>query len=396
MDKVYVLDTSVLMHDSVAFKMFGNNDVIIPITVLDELDHLKEKNEDDRGFKARNAIKELGKSLDDNDDSVKFCTKEVSGKTNDEKIIDCARQLGGIVVTRDINCRVKAASKGVKVEYYHKNDVKVVEDSILELQCSDSTIDEVYSRGSCVVEGTDLFENQPVILKNNSKSALCYYSGGEIRQLNGFNISGIKAIGARQKYAIHFLMDDSIPLCILEGRPGTGKTLLAIGAGIDKVNGNRYKKIMIAKPTIPVGGNSLGFLPGGLEEKMDPWLGCIKDNLSYLGYDGVESMIFVDSIMEYMSIEHIRGRSLRDCFIIIDETQNINGDVLKTILTRAGENTKVVVCGDLSQIDSLYLDKKSSGLSKLISTTLGSDMVSYVRLNKCIRSKLADYIDTVL
>ncbi len=796
MSKTFILDTSVLMHDSNAFLSFEDNFVIIPITVLEELDNLKEK-DGIRGSSARKAIKQLAEYLDNNGDGlVTFCDVSEKGVNNDDKIICCAAEKNGILVTRDLNCRVKAFSKNVPVQYYKKDTVEVEDECLIEMECSDDIIDLIYKDGEVEADG-NLFENQPVILKCGSKSCLCVYKQGKLIHMITPKLSYISPKDVRQRYAFNFVMDDDVPLCILEGRAGTGKTIISLAAALEKVNDGRYNRVMIAKPTISVGENSLGYLPGPqplfskvltptgwvkmgdikvgdfvigrngeavkvikifdkgikpvyrietetgscmacgdhlwltktetelkhkkdfklrntfeikntlfeprkpgpnpnhnlptssivhfdncdrlaippyimgvllgsgkfgkettfvstdsevieiikelidelpieleqsvgngiykligevedkqakkvklteedgsfvlydsakecanklglnvhtvysrcrnesiikgikyeyvtghlanldylqtiiyklglyrisnsskfipdvykyssvndriellrglmdvkgdiidengklflaaagermakdiaelilslsvkavytkngngynifvdrfrkdiipfrtsykadviesinekipnvklyynkilnveyedyyevrcllidsedhlyitdnyivthntIEEKLDPWLGCIHDNLSNLGYTDTNSRIFIESILEPMSIEHIRGRSLSNCFVIIEETQNVSGEVLKTILTRAAENTKVVVCGDLSQIDSLYLDKESSGLAKLIHNTKESDLVSYIKLSKCVRSELADFIDRIL
>lgn len=779
MKKTYVLDTSVLMHDCESFLAFEDNNVIIPVTVLDELDNLKSK-DGDKGFKARKAIKRLAEFLDNgSNSSIEFCKNVEKNIDNDYKIIGCAKNVGGILVTRDINCRVKAFSVGVESQYYKKDTVNVQDECIIELPLDFEYIDELYTKGYINIEGTDLYENQPVIVSNGSSSCLTVFNNNKLKHIKPpKNVCGIKPQDVKQKFAFHFIKSD-IPLCIFEGSAGTGKTIISLAAALDGYMLSTYRKIIVTKPIIPVGGNTIGFLPGpqpldskvltpdgwvrmgdvdigdyvigkdgdpkkvldifskgekpvyridteigntyacgdhiwatktererthnkmyslkntmqikqtlldqkgdgynhnlpccdavnfneysklyippyllgvmlgignfkdccfictdgdilfnieecikdknifiekendglykiisevidtkckrvritseegyynvyesvksyarisgskestirarcrnnstvdgitfeydtelngvnymqwalfGLslynidntvkhipydyklasiedrfslirgildssgdiisddkvifktpsedllkgtqevclslgikavindgaliidavpgifstsykskivddlpiktfynkvtnieykgyeevkclliasddhlyvtddyiithntvDEKMDPWLGCIYDNLDFLKYGNDIDSVFVEDIIEPVSIEFIRGRSLRNCFVIIEEAQNIAPDVLKTILTRIGEGTKIVVCGDLSQIDTTYLDKNSSGLTKLIGKTTDSDLVAFMKLTKCVRSKVASLIDDIM
>ena len=427
MKKYYVLDTCVLINDPAAYLAFEDNTVVIPIFVLEELDKLKQR-KDFVGYNARQAIKQFAEAVYnsdlqeevplDNGGNLLFY-RDWDGSiltslpsSQDNYILASAVHLQKteasrngnrvVFVTNDLNCGLKGAAVGLAVEEFKSGRIRTLpEDSVFEHFVQPEVIDTLYQNGFVEVHDLELSPNGSVVVRDyDQRSALCVFKvqgySKQLQMLKECKIDGIKPLDMRQRFAISALCDDEVPLCILEGPAGTGKTFIALAVAIEQTFAGKFKKILVAKPTIAVDSSQqLGYLPGSLEEKLDPWLGSIRDNISVLGYTGSD-VNFLSDILEPMSIEHIRGRSIREAFIILDEAQNLTKGLLKTILTRAAENTKIVVCGDISQIDNVYVDRYSNGLSALIEATMDSDLASYVKLTKCVRSPLAKFVESAL
>ncbi|RLD17897.1 MAG: PhoH family protein [Caldiserica bacterium] len=440
--KTFVLDTNVLIHDPRAIYNFKDNVVVLPITVIEELDNLKRLH-DERGRNARFVTRELD-SLRRKGDITKGVELENGGilrielKTKketlpegflskaDNLIISTALYLKSkgenvIFISKDMNMRVKAESLGLKVEDYEKEKIDFGRFyyGYREILIEDEKIDRFYKQKKIKIE-EEFYPNEFVILKGKSnpkKSAIGRYSKKDdlILSLMYDNEKpwGIRARNVEQRFAFEALLDDKILLVTLVGIAGTGKTLLALACGLKKVfDENAFRKLFIARPVIPV-GRDIGYLPGTKEEKLSPWMGAIYDNLEFLlevsgekeriGKD--EKMYDLESAIEYLfstgkieieALTYIRGRSIPEQFIIIDEAQNLTPREVKTIISRAGEGTKVVLTGDPYQIDNPYLDAESNGLTYCVEKFKGEEIFAQVYFTKSERSKLASLAAEIL
>ena len=435
MKKTYVLDTNVFLTNAKSIFEFQNNDIIIPLKVLDEIDKHK-KRQDGVGLNARSSIRILdnlrtkgnlhkgiriakGKGiLSVRGYEVEDLPQGCDLQSADNEIITTAiteqkrnikRKV--IVVTRDINMRVKCDSLGILTEDYTTN--KVVTDhnklftGFAKHLVDDQTIDHVY-------EGREVFfekeegkfkPNQFLMLVSNAnekKTALVRFKNYNLPlcRVSEFKegIWGLKPRNKEQMFALDMLLDPNIPIVTLVGKAGCGKTLLAIAAGLNQVlDQNTYKKLVVSRPVQPL-GKDIGYLPGTMEEKMRPWLMPIQDNIDHLlnGKKDRMSMFFEDGTIQIEALTYIRGRSISNAFIIVDEAQNLTMHELKTIITRVGENTKIVLTGDIEQIDSVYLDSTSNGLSYAVEKFKTHDLSGHMTLIKGERSKVATLASRVL
>ena len=435
--KTYVLDTNVYLSDPTAFKNFGRNDVVIPLKVLEEIDKHK-KRQDGVGANARHTIRlldeyrgkgslekgvriEKGKGLlrarisDDN-----ALPAESNKRDPDNIILACALNEANdgkrvVVVSRDINLRVRCDALGVACEGY---DINQVVNDRSELYTGferylvdDQTIDHFYQGEKIFVDKEEklLFPNQFVMLISNcneKKTALARFLAYNKPLVKaGIHKHGVWDITPRNKeqsFAIDLLLDPTIPIVSLIGAAGCGKTLLAVAAGLEQVleEGSQepiYNKLVVSRPIMPM-GRDIGYLPGTMEEKMAPWLAPVQDNLKFLmGNDKVLLDMYAEKgIIEIEALTYIRGRSIANAFIIIDEAQNLSVHELKTIITRVGEGTKIVLTGDIEQIDTVYLDATSNGLSYAVEKFKEHDLAGHVSLQKGERSKVATLAAKVL
>ena len=432
--KTYVLDTSVCLSDAGCINQFKNNDIILPIKVLEEIDNHK-KRQDSVGVCARSIIRTLdalrergslhkgvrlgkGKGLltinTYHDVNLNLLPTHIDQNHADHIIVATAltimKNLEGtprkvILVSRDINMRVIAASLGILCEDYATS--KAVADSDIlytgyaEHVVDDEIIDEFYNKEDiCLVKADGTFcINQYVMLKsstNEKRTALARFDGYGIplQQLETSRVAGwnISARNKEQSFAIDLLMNSSIEVVTLIGRAGSGKTLCAIAAGLEQVVGAnpRYTRLVVSRPVMPM-GKDIGFLPGNLEEKMAPWLAPIVDNLEFLTNN--DSKIIEkwkeDGLIEVEALTYIRGRSISNAFIIVDEAQNLTMHEVKTILTRVGEGTKIVLTGDIEQIDNVYTDETSNGLTHVVEKFKDQEFAGHVTLRKGERSRVA-------
>lgn len=424
--KVFVIDTNVLVHKSDAILSFKQSDVVIPVWVLEELDKLKSFS-DERGRSARHAVRFLDEVCSHGDISkgvkiengikVRVDVKEhrhndhiLLNDKADNKIIFSALNLqekGETVffVSKDINARVKASALGIKAVDYKKQTVNIKDfypgsKEYTNENSSQLLREKFISSGESEWE-EKLLQNQYVLINHNNRTALGRYDAekGMISKItyNGNTISGINPLNERQKIAFDMLLDDSIKIVSLVGKAGTGKTLLAIASGIKKVliDGN-YKRVLVSRPVIPM-GKDIGFLPGDKEEKMSHWMQPIFDNLSQIieAVTDKQEQKNMENLMKNKQIEiealtYIRGRSLPNQFIIIDEAQNLTPHEIKTVVSRAGENTKLILTGDPDQIDNPYLDASSNGLTYLVEAFKGQKLFGHILLEKTERSALSD------
>lgn len=434
--KIYVLDTNVLLHDPLSLFAFEDNEVIIPSVVLEEIDS-KKRLADELGRNARNISRELdrlretgqlhhgvtlpnGGLLKVEMNHRRFVrVQELFGEmTNDNRILAVAlnyhieQQESGdprpvIIVSKDVLVRVKADVLGITAQDYLSDRIGSLSDQYTghtTLQVHPSVIDEFYTYRFLNVKQLGLkltlHPNEFVILKDElgtSKSALLKVTpdGKRLVPLHMSNdpIWGITARNAQQRMALELLLSDDIPLVTLTGRAGTGKTLITLAAGLMKVEDeHRFKKLLIARPVVPM-GKDIGYLPGEKDEKLRPWMQPIYDNLEFL-FDTKKSGDLDKILMGLGSIQvealtYIRGRSIPSQFIIIDEAQNLSKHEVKTIVSRAGENSKVVLLGDPEQIDHPYLDSQSNGLTYLVERFKDEAISGHVTLEKGERSALA-------
>ena len=421
--KILILDTSVLLYDKESIHSFSGNDVIIPLVVLDELDRFKEK----PGLLGENAryvnrfldfLRRLGRldqgvMIEEENQTVKVLidqTAPVSGldmTLGDNQIISAALSLKSDstvvkVITKDINLRVKCDAVGLEAEDYYKDHIvneSVFEEENTTFDVDDLSIDRLYEEGFISTGETKFFENEFIIVNGVSqgKTALCIYKRGEVRLLDKHKLTtDVQPRNKEQKFALSVLNDDAIPLVCITGRAGSGKTFLTLMSGLDAMMSGRYERIVITRNMEPV-GRDIGFLPGDIREKMEPWMAPLMDNFRHHFKDKTyfEAMIDQGQI-EIAPLSFIRGRTFNNAFIIVDEAQNASIHELKTVITRIGEGSKIVLMGDTDQIDTPYLDKRSNGLSITIDRFNNSELSGYIYLERGERSALATYASKVL
>jgi PhoH-like ATPase len=426
--KKFILDTNIILTDPRCIYKFEDNDVYIPLIVIEEVDRHKKGQEE----KARNAraftrevdtLRKKGKlaqGVDLHTGGKLFVVPliHVNGGTipvgldkdkPDDIIILTAKSLKGIVVSRDLNVRIKSDAVSVPAEDYKAGKVKVENDKLYAghstIYLQKDKLDEF--RAKDLVKFKGKFDNQYFIMKekgNLKNSALGRYSkaaGGLVPLLKNNKTWGITPKNAEQRFALDALLNDDIKMVSLVGKAGTGKTLLTIAAALTKtLEDKKYKKILISRPVIPM-GKDIGFLPGSLEEKLDPWMQPIYDNLDHLfgehgGMNQQWKMLVEQGLIKIEALTYIRGRSIPNQFLIVDEAQNLSPHEIKTIITRVGEGTKVVLTGDADQIDSPYLDGLNNGLTYAADRLKKESIVAHVELKKGERSQLADIASKLL
>ncbi len=437
-EKIFVLDTSVLLHDHHSITNFKNNNVTIPITVLEELDKFKVGN-DTKNFSAREVIRfidklsingslqdwvSLGKPLGKFKIVMEFHPNSINAEhvfaseKNDHKIINAALFLKEqepkkniVLVTKDINLRIKAKSLGLISEDYETgkvniDDLKVASSYGIE-NVDSEIIREIFIKGAIDENGVlgDKKEtNGYYILKNGKTSSLAFYNhlNNQIERIEKEFVYGIKPKNAEQTFAFHALLNENVKLVALQGVAGTGKTLLALAAALEQHKS--YNQIILARPIVPLSNREIGFLPGDVNDKIGPYMEPLWDNLKFIKSQFSDNEKKNKAIQEMQDngkivitpLAFIRGRSLSNIMFIVDEAQNLTPHEVKTIITRAGENTKIVFTGDVHQIDSPYLDEYSNGLSYLIDRLKNQSLFTNVKLEKGERSELANLANELL
>ncbi len=437
--KLFVLDTNVILHDARSFQNFEEHDVALPITVLEELDRFKKGNED-INFQAREFLRQIdqmtgdvlseeGAELGENQGRLRVViTNEIDHRLHqvflhdspDNRILNTALHLQHyvkerrvILITKDTNLRMKAKSLGLQAQDYVSDKIESF-DSLytgrrtLENITTDQ-IDRFYQDSGHVQlddfpEVAEPVANENFVLKNGSKSVLATFNREEqiLRRIEKFSPYGIKPRNAEQVFAIRALMDDNIKLVTLAGKAGTGKTLLALSSAL--ACSSAYRQILLARPVVPLSNRDLGYLPGDISAKMDPYMQPLFDNLSVIRHqfnDTDKEAQRINRMLEQEKLvitplAYIRGRSLQRMYMIVDEAQNLTPHEVKTIITRAGEGTKIVFTGDIYQIDHPYLDSLSNGLSYMINRMKGQDLYAHISLEKGERSELADIASELL
>ncbi|BAU67257.1 hypothetical protein STA3757_46680 [Stanieria sp. NIES-3757] len=435
MKKTFVLDTNVLLHDPNAIFRFEDNDVVLPMTIIEELDLFKKQPE----MTGRNA-RQVSRSLDQlrkqghltkpimldhggtllvalcNRETLATLPPELEGDLADNTILAVALQYKQkcqcpvVLISKDTNLRIKADALGLDAQDYQtdKVDIQELYTGVTELMVSSEEINQFFHNGKLPVV-TELLPNEAVTLvdaANPSHTALGIIdaAGKEVLPLIKLSTSGVSRIHPRnreQKFALDLLLRDSVPLVTLVGKAGTGKTLLAIAAGLQKVADEKvYSRLLISRPVVPM-GKDIGYLPGDIKEKLTPWMQPLYDNFDLIfgtqdlsdkpkhWRRGYEDLIEL-GLLQIEPLTYIRGRTIPQQFLIIDEAQNLTPHEVKTIITRAGEGTKIVLTGDPDQIDNPYIDAASNGLIYLVERFKREPLAGHITLSKGERSSLAE------
>ncbi|MCF8370247.1 MAG: PhoH family protein [Bacteroidales bacterium] len=439
MKKIFVVDTNVILHDYRSIYHFEDNDIVLPIVVLEELDKFKKGN-DLINFHAREFTRELDKIAGDKlfkdglplgkglgklfiETGKAFSEEFVASfpeKTPDHRILAIADFLSKsnkrkqvILVSKDINLRMKAKSLGIQASDYETGKVQDIESLYRKVPTIENVNDEIINgmyNGQRTVPMEELkLEPEPkgqayYILKGQNTSALARFNplDNTINRVEKYTAYGIKPRNAEQAFAINALINNDVQLVALTGKAGTGKTLLALAAALDQRR--HFKQIFLARPIVPLSNRDLGFLPGDVSEKIGPYMQPLFDNLSVIKhqfnpqsreFQNIEEMLRLEKLV-ITPLAYIRGRSLSDVFFIVDEAQNLTPHEVKTIITRAGEGTKMIFTGDVQQIDTPYLDTKSNGLTYLTDKMKDQNIFAHVHLEKGERSYLAELASDLL
>ena len=420
----YVLDTSVLLSDPGALLRFAEHHVVIPLIVVSELEG--KRNHPELGFTARKALHILDDFRSDFDrldqpipvgdagGTLRVELNHIDASTmpvgfdrteNDTRILAVARNLSAegadvVVVTKDVPMRVKASALGLHAEEYL---AELAVDSgftgMSELGLDDEQMSEFYDSGSIVTEDvSDEVVNTGVVITSPRGSGLGRVrTGNRVSMVRGDrDIFGVHGRSAEQRIAIDMLLDDALGIVSMGGRAGTGKSALALMAGLQKVlEENKHSKIMVFRPLYAVGGQNLGYLPGSEGEKMNPWAEAVFDTLSALVSKNVIDEVVNREILEVLPLTHIRGRSLHDAFVIVDEAQSLERNVLLTVLSRIGMNSKVVLTHDVAQRDNLRVGRHD-GVAAVIEKLKGHELFAHVTLTRSERSEIAALVTDVL
>lgn len=441
LSKIFVLDTSVILYNHNALTSFADNDVALPISVLEELDTFKKGN-DTKNFEAREFIRLLdeyghGNSFDDwipivgrNRGVFKVVREDVANREKDackifgenkpdHRILNAAIALQMqfplrkvVLVSKDINLRIKAKSLGIDSEDFETGKIRDI--STLYTGKSDITgaspdlIDLIYREGGC--DPKDLIGNEvPIpnhyyLVKSQKASVLGYFNAEthKVERVERRDAYGIKARNAEQVFALHALLNPEVKLVTLQGVAGTGKTLLALAAAIEQRR--NFHQIYLARPIVPLSNKDIGYLPGDIKSKLNPYMEPLFDNLKFIQSQFSEtdkenkkvSELLENEKLVIQPLAYIRGRSLSNVYFIVDESQNLTPHEVKTIISRAGENTKIVFTGDIFQIDTPYLDTQSNGLSYLIDRIHTHHLHAHITLERGERSELANLANEFL
>ncbi|MFA5781453.1 MAG: PhoH family protein [Bacteroidales bacterium] len=438
--KIFVLDTSVILYNHNSINSFDDNDVAIPITVLEELDNFKKGN-DTINFEAREFIRIIDKLsfnntlqnwvpleethgkfkviMNENGRSGKMDAIKLFGENKpDHRILNAALTLLEenpdkkiILVSKDVNLRLKAKSLNITAEDFQFGKIKNLDQlytgKTVINNIDPEFVDKIYQEGSCSPEEigvSDPIPNHYFILKNDKTSILTFFNAitNRIEHIEKRSAYRITPRNAEQVFALHAILNPNIKLVTLQGVAGTGKTLLALAGSLEMKR--EYKQIYLARPIVPLSNKDIGYLPGDIKSKLNPYMEPLWDNLKMIQNQFSEKDKEYKNIGELLENEklvitplaYIRGRSLSNICFIVDEAQNLTPHEVKTIITRAGENTKIIFTGDIYQIDTPYLDSHSNGLSTLIDRIKHHPIYAHIRLEKGERSELANLANTLL
>lgn len=436
--KVFVLDTSVILHDHQVLGSFEEHDIAIPLTVLEELDRFK-KGDAVLNRNAREFIRNLDSysgerilqewiPLDGPDRGrVRVILPSATSRVdlrgldpslNDHRILAAALHLREevadrkvVLVSKDINLRLKARSLELPAEDYKRVQIRDIEHlytgkSVVDLAASE-LVDRLHAEGSLAVEevlAKTPLANHFLILQSARRSALAFYNprSGRIERLIKQPAYGIEPRNAEQTFALQAILDPDIPLVSLSGAAGTGKTLIALAGALER--SRDYRRIYLARPIVPLSNRDIGYLPGDAQSKINPYMQPLWDNLGFIKarfeptereHKRIDEMVELEKL-QVIPLAYIRGRSFSRVLFVVDEAQNLTPHEVKTIITRAGEGTKIVLTGDIFQIDTPYLDSQSNGLSYLIDRLKGNDLYAHVNLEKGERSPLANLASQLL
>ena len=437
--KTFILDTNVILHDSSCILQFEENDIIIPVTVLEELDQFK-KGKEVLNFHAREFVRMLDTLSGDKlfnggvqigaglgKISIKMekafhpdLTMNFGGEKPDHLILNLAYYIAKeqssrqvILVTKDVNLRMKAKSLGLQAQDYKSDQVKDVSALYtghrIEEDVPDYLIQSLHNPpfeldADDLMFRRELAPNEYLILRNGKHSALATYNAAsdKVIRVDKTPAYGISPRNAEQIFVLNALLNPEIQLVSISGKAGTGKTLLALAAALERRK--QYRQIFVARPIVPLSNKDSGFLPGDIQSKLDPYMQPLYDNLGVIQHQAGDTEGKGNRINKFIEEEklvieplsYIRGRSLVNIFFIVDEAQNLTPHEVKTIITRAGEGTKVVFTGDIFQIDHPYLDSQSNGLSYMIEKMHGQPLYAHCNLEKGERSKLAELASNLL
>ena len=442
--KVFILDTNVILHDSSCLYHFDEHDIIIPITVLEELDSFK-KGSQIINYHARQFLRELDKLSSDKLFNGGMRIGEGKGRVairleqgmhpelkkvfpnvekEDHRILNIAyylsEELNGhsvVLVSKDVNLRMKARSIKLMAEDYTTDHVRdphhLYSGCRYEENFSAEMIESLYNQAGILPQDSyspqlPLHPNEYLVLKNGKKSALATYIEGDIentyviKRVNKDSVYGITPRNAEQSFAVHALLNQNVKLVTISGKAGTGKTLLALAAALE--TRSQYRQILLTRPIVPLSNKDIGYLPGDVQSKIKPYMQPLYDNLAVIRAQFPEKSEMFQRLQKLLDDEkliieplaYIRGRSLVKMYMIVDEAQNLTPHEVKTIITRAGEGTKVVFTGDINQIDHPYLGISSNGLSTLIDKMQGQKLYAHIDLQKGERSELAELASNIL
>lgn len=442
MKKIFVLDTSVILYDPQAIFKFDDNIIVVPITVLEEMDRFK-KELTETGRNARQFSRyldglrkkgplgagvDMGKRgtliIDLFHDAVAHLPPDLSAEKNDHRILAVALKLRTekpnnpvIFVTKDVNLRVKADAVGIKSVDFEPSRVTIEElySGVTTFDVPGDVIDNFSSQRRLPIKDRGLFPNGYVILRDQKtpeRTAFGRYDpeSGHLLPLRipPHGVWGIKPRNSEQTFVMDALLDDSVSLVTLVGKAGTGKTMMALACGLQKtIDESRYQKLLVSRPIFPL-GKDIGYLPGEVEEKLNPWMQPIFDNVDYIvSFAGGEKPakrqsrrawqeLINQGMLQIEPLTYIRGRSLAYQFLIVDEAQNLTPHEIKTIITRAGEGTKVVLTGDCYQIDNPYIDSSNNGLTFVVERFKNERAAAHISLSKGERSQLAELATNLL
>jgi len=424
--KKFILDTSVLLYHEDSIHGFPDQEIILPIEVLEELDTFKTK-DDSRGNAARyinrflDELRQQGSLKDgvklQNGQIVRVCLDSdlsilPSGfdNTYDNKIISVAyKELKAgsdvSIISRDINFRVKCDALGIPAENYSKEKAKIdrreAYTGVAVRDVSLEQMEEFYQQGFINLD-EEFYPNEFLVLKSEKQSALAVNKNGVIKKLlftnhKGFSVQGISPRNKEQTFALEALLDPDCHMVTLTGKAGCGKTLLAVAAAVHMLQSGKYKKIIVSRPVQSL-SSDIGFLPGTKYEKMEPWIQPMVDNFKIVFQNGESyfNLMLEKGFIEVEALSYIRGRSLPNTIFILDEAQNITYQEAKAVLTRMGEGSKLIMLGDLEQIDAPHLDSTTSGLGAIAEKFKDFELSSHITLLKGERSKLATYAAKIL
>lgn len=438
--KIFVLDTSVILYNHNAINSFDDNDVVIPITVLEELDNFKKGNET-KNFEAREFIRIMDRlsskgtlqdwiqldfpksgmfrvQMNETPEKDVNAIKIFGEDKADHRILNAALRLSEekpgskiILVSKDVNLRIKAKSLEIPAEDFETGKIKDVDSlyagiSLLE-NVDPEAINKIYQDGMC--DAKDIGIDEPIpnhyfIIRNNKSSVLTFYNPllEKIERVEKRTTFKITPRNAEQVFAMHAITNKHVKLVTLQGIAGTGKTLLALAGALDQKR--NFKQIFLARPIVPLSNKDIGYLPGDVKSKLNPYMEPLWDNLKFIQNQYSEKDKEFKRITEAIESEklliqplaYIRGRSISNICFIVDEAQNLTPHEVKTIITRAGEGTKIIFTGDIYQIDTPYLDSQSNGLSYLIDKIKHHEIYAHIRLEKGERSELANLANELL
>ena len=411
---IYVVDTSVFLSDPKCLERLKDKNIVIPLAVLNELE--AKRNHPDLGFSARETLRHL-EFLRKNNSLINPVKNSFGGTVrielnniddsdlpfkedvNDNRILAVAFNLSRYnditLLTKDLPLRIKASVVGLLAEDFIDTNLSDSWSGMETIEVDVDVIQELFSEGS-VESPVKLINNSGIITLSGNSSALAKYQNGYLRLIKDRSVFDVRGRSAEQRIAMDFLCDPNIEIVSIGGKAGTGKSLLALAAGLESVVEKRsHKRVVIFRPLYAVGGQDLGFLPGTAEEKMSPWAAAVFDALEVFCGPNVIEEVIEENLLEVLPLTHIRGRTLSDSFVIIDEAQNLEKMVLLTALSRMGKGSKVVMTHDIAQRDNLRVSKYD-GIMSIISSLKDEEIFAHILLEKSERSRISELVSSLI